>query len=187
MTDIDSILKERGSRYGEFTGHAQITQDLKRVMTSTSNWSKLTDYQKEALEMIVHKIGRILNGDPTYQDSWDDIAGYAKLGYIEKKESNESEKQCSSEHTLYVTKNGIIVNASHNSDSDPIKSEYYPITGDKLALYYNGLSPVHFTIRRVSTVANIVSMMKVEDGFECIVEYAFGVLEGLKLISRGNV
>lgn len=86
MTDIDSILKERGSRYGEFTGHAQITQDLKRVMSSTSNWSKLTDYQKEALEMIVHKIGRILNGDPTYQDSWDDIAGYAKLGYVKKEE-----------------------------------------------------------------------------------------------------
>jgi hypothetical protein len=29
--------------------------------------------------MIAHKIGRILNGDPDYIDSWDDIAGYAKL------------------------------------------------------------------------------------------------------------
>lgn len=29
--------------------------------------------------MIAHKIGRILNGDPNYRDSWDDIAGYAKL------------------------------------------------------------------------------------------------------------
>ena len=35
--------------------------------------------QQEALDMIAHKIGRIINGDPDYADSWDDIAGYAKL------------------------------------------------------------------------------------------------------------
>jgi hypothetical protein len=35
--------------------------------------------QAEALDMIFHKIGRILNGDPNYADSWIDIAGYAKL------------------------------------------------------------------------------------------------------------
>jgi len=29
--------------------------------------------------MIAHKIGRIINGDPDYDDSWVDIAGYAKL------------------------------------------------------------------------------------------------------------
>ena len=29
--------------------------------------------------MIAHKLGRIVNGDPNYADSWDDIAGYAKL------------------------------------------------------------------------------------------------------------
>jgi hypothetical protein len=34
---------------------------------------------KEALDMVAHKIGRILNGDPTYTDSWHDIAGYSKL------------------------------------------------------------------------------------------------------------
>lgn len=31
----------------------------------------------EALEMIAHKIARILNGDLSYPDSWHDIAGYA--------------------------------------------------------------------------------------------------------------
>ena len=29
--------------------------------------------------MIAHKMGRILNGDPSYIDSWTDIVGYAKL------------------------------------------------------------------------------------------------------------
>jgi hypothetical protein len=40
---------------------------------------KLDDDQSEALEMIAHKIARILNGDPNYVDSWLDIAGYATL------------------------------------------------------------------------------------------------------------
>lgn len=78
-TDVDVTLNQRGQRYGEFKTHAQITQDLKEVMRLTDNWELLQPFQVEALEMIAHKIGRILNGDPNYDDSWVDIAGYAKL------------------------------------------------------------------------------------------------------------
>lgn len=76
---IDKVLNERGSRYGSFLKHAIITQRLKAVMTDTPNWIALNDDMVESLEMIAHKIGRILNGDPSYADSWVDIAGYAKL------------------------------------------------------------------------------------------------------------
>jgi len=76
---IDATLVERGNRYGVFTGHARITQDLKSIMHNTLNWVTLAPDQKESLEMVAHKIGRILNGDPNYDDSWVDIAGYAKL------------------------------------------------------------------------------------------------------------
>lgn len=79
MSDIQQVLLERGARYGKFTGHAQITQNLKLIMYTTENFAKLDADQKEALEMIAHKIGRILNGDPNYDDSWKDIAGYAEL------------------------------------------------------------------------------------------------------------
>ena len=48
-------------------------------MRDVDGWNNLTSSQKEALDMIQHKIGRILNGDPTYDDSWKDIAGYATL------------------------------------------------------------------------------------------------------------
>jgi hypothetical protein len=75
----ESILKERGSRYGDFATHAEITQNLKFVMQNTQKWDRLKEDQKESLEMIAHKIGRILNGDPNYDDSWVDIAGYATL------------------------------------------------------------------------------------------------------------
>lgn len=76
---IHATLNERGKRYGPFAGHADITQDLKLRMRDSEKWWNLTDSQKEALEMIAHKIGRILNGDPNYDDSWRDIAGYAQL------------------------------------------------------------------------------------------------------------
>lgn len=48
-------------------------------MQDTDKWNSLAADQKEALEMIAHKVGRILNGDPNYDDSWIDIAGYATL------------------------------------------------------------------------------------------------------------
>ena len=79
MSNIDSTLNERGSRYGDFEGHASITQDLKAVMQWAPNWGVLQADQKEALEMTAHKIGRILNGDPNYIDSWHDIIGYIRL------------------------------------------------------------------------------------------------------------
>lgn len=79
---IAATLHERGSRYGEFEEHARITQNLKAAMYDTAAYQKqtLSAAHKEALEMIQHKIGRILNGDPNYDDSWLDIEGYARLG-----------------------------------------------------------------------------------------------------------
>lgn len=77
--ETEALITERGSRYGKFKDGAEIMRSLKRVMHDTEGWNNLTASQKEALDMIQHKIGRILNGDPTYDDSWKDIAGYATL------------------------------------------------------------------------------------------------------------
>lgn len=79
MSDINVTLAERGSRYGEFSEHARITQAIKSAMMDSPNWSRLAHDQKEALEMIAHKAGRILNGDPDFHDSWHDIIGYTRL------------------------------------------------------------------------------------------------------------
>lgn len=83
MAAIDNTLAERGNRYGEFTDHAAITQRIKRAMASGRRWPDLDDDMREALDMIAHKLGRILNGDPEYADSWHDLIGYARL--IEKR------------------------------------------------------------------------------------------------------
>jgi hypothetical protein len=79
MADIDTTLAERGERYGLFYDHARISQNLKNAMSDSKNWKNLSSDKREALEIIAHKIARILNGDPEYHDSWHDIIGYTKL------------------------------------------------------------------------------------------------------------
>ena len=81
VSGVDEILVQRGLRYGKFKDRAQLCQELKRVMVRHAQvlGTTFTDSQWEALEMIAHKIARIVNGDPNHVDSWTDIAGYAKL------------------------------------------------------------------------------------------------------------
>lgn len=78
---IDETLNERGNRYGTFKGHSELSQSLLRCIRyhATMNDKNLSDVHTEALTMICHKIARIVNGDPDYDDSWRDIAGYATL------------------------------------------------------------------------------------------------------------
>lgn len=83
MTDIvNDTLTERGSRYGKFRNNAETAQALKDVVRShlfNYDDKDLDSDQMEALDMICHKIARIINGDPDYVDNWVDIAGYATL------------------------------------------------------------------------------------------------------------
>jgi hypothetical protein len=78
---IDETLEQRGSRYGTFKGHSELSQSLSRTIRTHTilNGKTLSDVHTEALNMICHKIARIVNGDPNYDDSWRDIAGYATL------------------------------------------------------------------------------------------------------------
>jgi hypothetical protein len=80
--NLEATLNERGKRYGLFAEHAEAAQQLKRVIgiyVRRRSVGFLAADQQEALDMICHKIGRIINGDPDYADSWHDIAGYAQL------------------------------------------------------------------------------------------------------------
>jgi hypothetical protein len=80
-TNVNDMLAGRESRYGSFQGHAEISQVIKQVIHSAAQArnKELDSDQLEALDMIAHKIARILNGDPNYADNWIDIAGYATL------------------------------------------------------------------------------------------------------------
>lgn len=80
---VEEILEERGSRYGEFDDAADLSQALKSLfdmhVQTRGNPELFTNPINEAIEMIFHKLARIGNGDPTYVDNFDDIAGYAQL------------------------------------------------------------------------------------------------------------
>jgi len=72
------LLTERGKTHGDFDIHAHVTQEIKEIIYKSSK-PQHNHMMLESLEMIAHKIGRIMAGDPDFRDHWDDIAGYAKL------------------------------------------------------------------------------------------------------------
>jgi hypothetical protein len=77
--EIKDLLNERNNTHGEFTENARISQGIKRVMETSVNWRIMPDIHRESLEYIAGKIGRILSGQYDYDDSWDDIGGFAGL------------------------------------------------------------------------------------------------------------
>ena len=77
---VAETLAERGEQYGPFGPKAAFIQRVKDQLRGSPAWATMSGGQKEALEMIVHKIGRIAYGNPKHSDSWHDIAGYARLG-----------------------------------------------------------------------------------------------------------
>lgn len=81
---IDSTLSQRQKTHGEFSDHARIAQELKGCLIPVRG--ELLDTHREALDMICHKMARILAGDPNEPDHWHDIAGYATL--VEKEIKN---------------------------------------------------------------------------------------------------
>lgn len=94
--DTSALITERASTHGDFELNTELMQDMKGKMRhkTGSKFGDLEAYQQEALDMIVHKIGRILFGDPTTVDHWDDIAGYAKLvsSILSKNQRTEAER-----------------------------------------------------------------------------------------------
>jgi hypothetical protein len=76
--ELDTLLEARKLRYGDFTEQALLSQALKSVMQSHAQWERMPPYMREALEMVQHKVARIVNGDPFYDDSWVDIVGYVQ-------------------------------------------------------------------------------------------------------------
>lgn len=80
-TDVDQVLDSRAKDYGKFIEGAEIMQMLKRLVHNyiEDRGTPLAFDQREAIDMIIHKLGRIINGNPDKVDSWLDIAGYSTL------------------------------------------------------------------------------------------------------------
>lgn len=75
-----ALTKVRGPVHGNFAEGATITQGVIALLSSGSSWPKMSPAKREALHMIVHKMHRIVTGNPDHKDHWDDIGGYGQLG-----------------------------------------------------------------------------------------------------------
>lgn len=77
--EVNEVLASRASSHGEFADNARIMQKLKDAIRAEPGYSKLDPTKREALDMILHKVGRICSGNPEEPDHWLDIEGYARL------------------------------------------------------------------------------------------------------------
>lgn len=80
-TDIKAVLAEREKTHGSFVLHSFCTQELKGVVGQhlMEQGRRLDPDMQEAVDMICHKLGRIVAGNSSHVDHWLDIAGYATL------------------------------------------------------------------------------------------------------------
>ncbi len=76
---VTQVLAERGKDYGDYAGKAQFIQGVKYLMRTSPSWEAMDADMRESMEMIAHKMGRTLYGNPAHKDNFLDIAGYAKL------------------------------------------------------------------------------------------------------------
>jgi len=74
-----TIIDERQQTHGDYYDTAATAQALKEEMRQGKNWKTLDDTERETLDMIATKIGRILSGNAHEVDHWRDIADYATL------------------------------------------------------------------------------------------------------------
>lgn len=79
MTEVNKLLSEREKTHGNFVDVSYVSQALKAAMRDSPNWGMLRCKQKEALDMICNKMGRLLSGNSEFEDHSDDIVGYATL------------------------------------------------------------------------------------------------------------
>ncbi|AJD82870.1 hypothetical protein AVV27_gp37 [Achromobacter phage 83-24] len=75
----EELVDSRSALYGTFCGRAELTVDLMERLQKHPKWPAIPSWGKWALTMLVEKIGRIVEGDPSYDDNWKDIGGYAEL------------------------------------------------------------------------------------------------------------
>jgi hypothetical protein len=90
MPKIEDTLAQRGSAYGDWREQGRVAQNLKRAMHDSPNWLKIPSYMREGLDMVQHKISRVLNGNPFYDDNFHDMIGYTKLMQDRSKQDVDS-------------------------------------------------------------------------------------------------
>lgn len=76
--EVTNVVIARDSSYGGFSGIAETCQAMKDLARKCPSWQSLNSSEKEGIDMILHKITRILYSPKKIRDSWVDIGGYVR-------------------------------------------------------------------------------------------------------------
>lgn len=74
------VLSIRENTHGNFDTVAAIAQAIKTELRTGDTYHEMTAGQAEALDLLATKMARIVNGDASFPDHWDDVIGYGRLG-----------------------------------------------------------------------------------------------------------
>jgi len=78
MSELETILAARKSKYGKMSDVAEFTQKTEELMRELPGYKAADETVRECLHMVIHKIGRAVSGDPYYDDNPKDIQGYCE-------------------------------------------------------------------------------------------------------------
>lgn len=80
-TGAAELTSTRKSTHGDWAEQSRVFDNIMHQLTHSANWNQgLNHIQRAALTNIAQKMSRIVTGDPSVDDHWDDIGGYAFLG-----------------------------------------------------------------------------------------------------------
>lgn len=78
IQDVEATIADRRKTHGAWTQFADLSQHLKDVARDSPSWPRMSASEREAVDAILHKLARVLTGDPHFPDHWHDIGGYAR-------------------------------------------------------------------------------------------------------------
>lgn len=87
------LLQERGSSHGDFREQFKVAQKLKEVCFDQWGYFDIDPVLREAIEMDLMKLSRILTGQPLFEDHWADRVGYLSLALKRVQELNKLNKE----------------------------------------------------------------------------------------------
>ena len=77
---VEGLLAERERTHGRFEETSSVANSIRRMLRTGRAFAWLGAGQCVALDEIALKLARIVCGDPSHRDHWDDVSGYAIKG-----------------------------------------------------------------------------------------------------------
>lgn len=80
MMSVEDLIRARDNSHGNYKDNSELFMSFVDALQDSPNFRELPSTRRKALILIASKMSRIVAGDHSFSDHWDDIIGYAKLG-----------------------------------------------------------------------------------------------------------